>query len=198
MSYGTNSPQGLQPIGTVSGAPWTASIRTFTIASADPNSYYNGTLISPGADGNITIGAASTAALGVFQGCYYVDATNVIQKRMYWPGNTVTATNTLATADIITDPNTIYDIQVNNGALTTATATNNFNTFNCIGFANGSTITGYSSMALNVVTPITNDVAFNAKIIGLTPAEGNAWGLAYNNVSVIINNHFFRPGVAGV
>jgi hypothetical protein len=198
MSYGTNAPQGLQAVSTLNGAPWTASIRTFNISSAYATSLFNGDPVQAGNDGTVKIGATSTASLGVFTGCEYIDSLNVVQKRMFWPASTATATNTLATANVITDPNTIYDIQSSGDTSPyTVALTNTFNTANLY-FGTGSTLTGYSGVALDTSTAGSGNATYNVKILGLTPNASNSWGQLYNNALVMINNHFFRAGVAGV
>lgn len=204
MSYGTDAPQGLQPIGTLTGAPWTASLRTYNLANAYGTSLFNGDPLAPAATGTVAraVAGANTAAnvtLGVFQACYYVDSTNVIQKRTYWPASTATATNTLATVDAIVDPSVIYTIQVNGDSGSGAAAlTNQFGTFDYSFATAGNTLTGYSGVTLDLDTATPTSQYSNMKIIDLTPFEGNTWGLQYNNVSVIINNNFLRAGVAGV
>lgn len=198
MSYGVNAPTGLTPVATISGAPWTSGIQTFIIANPYATSLFTGDLVKPNNDGTIILGTTGAAALGVFQGCYYLDQSSVIQniKRLYYPANTTA--NSVITADVITDPNTIYDIQVNgstgNGYIA---QTNIFNTFNISTAISGSTFTGLSGMTLDVSTN-DNLITYNTKVIGLTPASDNNFGVQYNNALVIINNHFFRAGVAGV
>lgn len=196
MSYGVNKPQGLQAVRSLSGSLFNSAIQTFTIANNYGTNLFNGDLIQRVSDGTVAISAAATTSVGVFQSCFYVDATNTIQKRPYWPASTATATNTTITANVSVDPNIVYDVQVNGAAAGGALlATSIFGSFNCT-FGAGSTVTGQSGLTLNLTT--SNSATDNVTVIGLTPNESNQFGVQYNNALVTINNHFLKPGVAGL
>ena len=202
MSYGVNQPQGLQAVRSLSGSLFNSAIQTLSIANSSAAAstapaLFNGDLVQRVNTGTIAIGAASTTGVGVFQSCFYTDATNTIQKRPYWPGNTAIASNTIVTANVSVDPYTVYDVQTygatGGGPLL---ATNVFGSYNCDFTQAGSTITGLSGVTLNLTT--SNNAADNVTVIGLTPNENNQFGIQYNNALVTINNHFLKAGIAGI
>lgn len=201
MSYGVNAPSGLVPVGTISASPFTGATQAFNIAAAYNTNIGLGDPVAALSTGYIGIGVAGATTLGVFQGCSYVDSFGVIQKKDGWYANTTIQTNTVILANVICDPNTVYDVQtsIGGGSVQGAAFSNNFNTAN---YAIGTMSSlGMSTTTLDLSTLNTTST-LNLKIIGLTPDTNNAWSVGnnfpYNNVKVIINNHFFRAGVAGI
>ena len=206
MSYGVNKPQGLQAVRSLSGSLFNSSIQTFSVANSSgvasaAGPLFNGDLVRRDTTGIIKIGIsagdASSTAVGVFQSCFYVDATNTIQKRPYWPGNTAIASNTIVTANVSTDPYTVYDVQTygptGGGPVVASTI---FGSYNLDFTQAGSTITGQSGITLSLAT--SNNAFDNVTVIGLTPNENNQYGVQYNNALVTINNHFLKAGIAGL
>lgn len=203
MTYGVNAPLGFEPIGTITGSPWNGATRSFTIANAYATSIFSGDPIAMITDGTIGIATSASATnpiLGVFQGCQYVNAQGVIVNANYWPAATNIMPGTVVEAFCIIDPNMLYSIQTSSA--TGAILTNNF--ANCPFIAGtGNTQTGQSGYALNV-TP-TASAGADCKILGSpnTPSTSsfvatNTWGIGYNNVIVMINNHALRPGTVGL
>jgi hypothetical protein len=202
MSYGTNAPQGLQPTAMLGGASWNQRTTTYFIASGYASSIYQGDPVTGTSTGTIALGGTANTSpyLGVFWGVLYQDTSGNYVYSKYWPANTVTwnpggsgAIN--ATAFVIDSSDVIYNIQAN----TTIAQTNLNSNFNLSGVGTGSTISGQSSAVLDISTG--NAAATQAvKLIGLTPAVNNSFGLTYNNGLVIINNHQYKggTGTAGV
>jgi hypothetical protein len=132
--------------------------------------------------------ATHAAALGVFNGCNYVNPTT---GKPTW-SNVYTQTNITSgviTADIIDDPMQLFIIQADGSIAQTDIGKN----ADVMG-TGGSTTTGVSSMELNTAT-IADTAALNLKIVGLYDAPGNSFG-AFAVVVVKINEHLY--GSTGV
>jgi hypothetical protein len=132
--------------------------------------------------------ATHAAALGVFNGCNYVNPTT---GKPTW-SNVYTQTNITSgviTADIIDDPMQLFIIQADGSIAQTDIGKN----ADVMG-TGGSTTTGVSSMELNTAT-IADAAALNLKIVGLYDAPGNSFG-AFAVVVVKINEHLY--GSTGV
>ena len=135
--------------------------------------------------------ATHTAAVGVFNGCFYNDPTT--QKptwKNYYPGS-INITQGKIVADVLDDPSQTFIIQ-NDG---TSAATNyGLNADVVVG--TGNTTTGLSAIELDTST-IATTAALNLKIIGLWDVPNNAVG-ANAVVVVKINEHSYgSAGVAG-
>lgn len=196
MAYGngTNAPYGLKPVMTLTGAPWTESIRTYRIASAYPTSIFQGDPVIPLNDGTIGIGVAGSVTLGIFNGCQYYAANGQFIDSPYWPASTSVLAGSTVKAYVICDPHVIYSVQTNNATGLTLTQINNNANF---AIATGSTATGQSATVLDLSSANTTST-LNLKILDLDPAQGNDFSVAYNSVLVTINNSFFNAGVAGI
>ena len=135
--------------------------------------------------------SSHTAAVGVFNGCFYNDPTT--QKptwKNYYPGS-INITQGKIVADVLDDPSQMFIIQ-NDG--TSATTDYGKNADVVVG--TGNTTTGLSAIELDTST-IATTAALNLKIIGLWDVPNNAVG-ANAVVVVIINEHSYgSAGVAG-
>jgi hypothetical protein len=134
--------------------------------------------------------AVHTAAVGVFNGCNYVDPTTGKPTwKNYYPGN-VDPTQGQIQADVLDDPNQLFIIQA------ASSVTQDHVGFNAdVSVGSGNTTTGVSGMELTGTPAKT--AALNLKIVGLYNAEGNSFGT--NAVVVVkINEHLYGSvGVAG-
>ena len=130
--------------------------------------------------------ATHTAAVGVFNGCNYVNPTT--GKPTWannWQGLDVTAQ-----ADVIDDPNQLFIVQ---SAGTVAQADIGKNADVVVGTGNNTT--GVSGMEISGT--MENTAALNLKIVGLYDQPGNSFG-ANAVVVVKINEHLYgSAGVAG-
>jgi len=198
MTYGVNAPLGLVPYNTILGAPWTGLVTEIPLTASYGTSLFRGDLVRF-TSGLITIytpgsGAAAPAA-GVFMGINYQAANGLQTFSPYWAASTSIAAGTSATAIVVTDPNTVFDIQAT-GAITTAQI--NLNAEVSFGTA-GNTSTGLSGMALDTATrPPAATATFPLHILGFTPVPGNITGVTYNNVLVKLNNTSLNAGATGV
>ena len=103
---------GMIPVSSQSGQPGT---RTFAILPAYTTAIYEGSLvIIDGTGGGIQLGDGTSDALGVFEGCEYIDPTGKPVVSNYWPG-TASCTNIKAFVQV--DAATVYKVGVSaNGA----------------------------------------------------------------------------------
>ena len=135
--------------------------------------------------------ATHTAAVGVFNGCFYNDPTT--QKptwKNFYPGS-INITQGKIVADVLDDPSQMFIIQ-NDGT----SAATNYGLNADIVVGTGNTTTGLSANELDTST-IATTAALNLKIIGLWDVPNNAVG-ANAVVVVKINEHSYgSAGVAG-
>ena len=182
---------GLRPLGNLSG---TGSQKQYGYEIADNQSgaIFQGDLVTL-KDGYILQfnPASHTAAVGVFNGCNYIDPTTGKPTwSNYYPGS-VNITQGKIIAEVLDDPSQLFLIQ-NDG---TSAATNyGLNADVVVG--TGSTVTGVSAMELDTST-IATTAALNLKIVGLWDVPSNAVG-EFAVVVVKINEHSYgSAGVAG-
>jgi len=135
--------------------------------------------------------ASHTAAVGVFNGCQYIDPTTGKPTwKNYYPGS-VNITAGKIIADVIDDPAQLFLIQADEDIVQADIGKN----ADVVG-TGGSTTTGVSTMELDSST-IANAAALNLKIVGLYDVPGNALG-NFAVVVVKINEHLYgSAGVAG-
>jgi len=135
--------------------------------------------------------SSHTAAVGVFNGCFYNDPTT--QKptwKNFYPGS-INITQGKIVADVLDDPSQMFIIQ-NDGT----SAATNYGLNADIVVGTGNTTTGLSAIELDTST-IATTAALNLKIIGLWDVPNNAVG-ANAVVVVKINEHSYgSAGVAG-
>jgi hypothetical protein len=186
-----DKPFGLRPLGNLSG---TGSQKQYGYEIADNQSgaIYQGDLVTV-YDGYLVkfAPATHTAAVGVFNGCNYIDPTTGKPTwKNYYPGS-VNITAGQIIADVIDDPSQLFVIQVDASVAQTDVGMN----ADVVG-TGGSTTTGVSTMELASST-IAKTAALNLKIVGLWDVPGNEFGT--NAVVVVkINEHLYgSAGVAG-
>lgn len=182
---------GLRPMGNLSATGAQAQYG-YEIADNQAGAIYQGDLVTI-YDGYLVkfLPASHTAAVGVFNGCQYIDPTTGKPTwKNYYPGS-VNITSGAIIADVIDDPNQLFLIQVDESVAQTQIGMN----ADVVG-TGGSTTTGVSSMELDSST-IAKTAALNLKIVGLYDVPGNSFGT--NAVVVVkINEHLYgSAGVAG-
>ena len=182
---------GLRPLGNLAGTGAQKQYG-YEIADNQAGAIFQGDLVTL-KDGYILQfdPASHTAAVGVFNGCFYNDPTT--QKptwKNYYPGS-INITQGKIIAEVLDDPSQMFIIQ-NDG---TSAATNyGLNADVVVG--TGNTVTGLSAIELDTST-IATTAALNLKIIGLWDVPNNAVG-ANAVVVVKINEHSYgSAGVAG-
>jgi hypothetical protein len=186
-----DKPFGLRALGNLSATGGQKQYG-YEIADNQSGAIYQGDLVTV-YDGYLVkfAPATHTAAVGVFNGCNYIDPTTGKPTwKNYYPGS-VNITQGKIIADVIDDPNQLFIIQVDESVAQTQVGFN----ADVVG-TGGSTTTGVSTMELDSST-IAKAAALNLKIVGLWDVPGNAYGT--NAVVVVkINEHLYgSAGVAG-
>jgi hypothetical protein len=198
MSYGTNAPNGFQPVKKLDGSAWTGATNPYQIVTTYATALFRGDPVTIGSSGYLEVGVAGASCVGVFWGVKYTDSTGVVKFMNYWPGNPGVLTGSTVEALVIDDPNTVFSIQETNnlGAAGTplALADRGLN-INFL-YTAGSTSTGSSAVSIDNTTENTTNT-LNCKILQLDPTPGNAVG-SFANWLVTINNHLYRGGITGV
>ena len=182
---------GLRPQGNLS-ATGAQKQYGYLIADNQSGAIYQGDLVTL-YDGYVVKFAPGThtAALGVFNGCNYIDpSTGKPTWKNFYPGSVNITAGTIQ-ADVIDDPNQLFTIQVDESVSQADIGKN----ADVVG-TGGSSTTGQSTMELDSST-IANTAALNLKIVGLFDVPGNSFGT--NAVVVVkINEHLYgSAGVAG-
>ena len=182
---------GLRAIGNLS-ATGAQKQYGYEIADNQAGTIFQGDLVALSA-GFITkfLPATHTAAVGVFNGCNYIDPTTGKPTfKNYYPGS-VNITAGKIIADVIDDPNQLFLIQCDEGFVAADVGKN----ADVVG-TGGSTTSGISTMELDSSTLATS-AALNLKVVGLYTDVNNEFGT--NAVVVVkINEHVYgSTGVAG-
>ena len=187
----TDKAFGLRPIGNLS-ATGAQKQYGYEIADNQAGTIFQGDLVVLTA-GYISrfLPASHTAAVGVFNGCNYIDPTTGKPTfKNFYPGS-VNITSGKIVADVVDDPNQLFLVQCDAGFV----AANVGNNADVVG-TGGSTTSGISTMELNSSTLATT-AALNLKVVGLYNDVNNDFGT--NAVVVVkINEHVYgSTGVAG-
>ena len=185
----TDKAFGLRPLGNLS-ATGSQKQYGYEIADTQSGAIYQGDLVTI-VNGYVVKFAPAThsAALGVFNGCFYIDPTTGKPTwKNYYPGS-VNITEGEIVADVLDDPSQLFIIQADEDIEKADIGKN----ADVIG-TGGSTTTGVSSMELDSST-IADTAALNLKIVGLWNVPGNAFG-DFAVVVVKINEHLY--GSTGV
>jgi hypothetical protein len=182
---------GLRPLGNLS-ASGSQKQYGYQIADNQSGAIFQGDLVTL-KDGYILQfdPATHTAAVGVFNGCNYIDPTTGKPTwKNFYPGS-INITQGTINADVIDDPNQLFIIQ-NDGT----SQASNYGKNADVTVGTGNTTTGMSAMELDTST-IATTAALNLKIVGLWNVPNNAVG-EFAVVVVKINEHLYgSAGVAG-
>ena len=177
----TASPYGLRPVNRVDGMPYAGATQTFLIDPAgEATNLFYGQVVIIGADGYLALSTATGAdittnnlggdgvgAIGVFVGCEYVNAQGQVINAQYYPSGTTG----VVTAKVITDPNVVFQAQLDGSGAQTVLGTNTFFAA-AQSTSTGSTQTGNSTSALDA-TVQTAAAAF--RIVGFASTPGDAF-----------------------
>jgi hypothetical protein len=201
MSYGTNAPWGLRPVRYFNGAAWNDQSGQYQFASGYATNLFRGDPLTAAvaADGTVSIATAGdgNVILGVFWACQYTATTGEVVFSQTWTAGTATFGATPVTVFVIDDPMVIFNVQGNGagGGIVTANLLRNAS----LVAGAGSAYSGLSGWMLSQGT-IGAGATKQLKILRFVPtATGtNISGLQYNNVEALINNSYFKAGVASV
>ncbi len=211
MTYGTNAPNGLVPIGTGNANTTNFQTINYAITATYGTSIFTGDPVTLGTAGTVIVAVASQSVLGVFQGCEYQVASNKYTVTWpYWPANPGVVSGTQPYAKVIDDPMQRYTVQEASTAgasgtpLTQAVIGNNAN----IVLSTGNTTTGISRAFLDnstTATTLLGMVKIVALDLGITlgvPGTGSVnisggpqtINSAFNNWVVTIDNSVYKAG----
>lgn len=98
-------PNGFIPVGTVSGSPWSATVREYPVDSSNATAIFQGDAITLEADGNVTPAAAGGVILGICVGVVPSRTVAATEHPGYLPAST--AGNVL----VAIGPDVIYEVQ---------------------------------------------------------------------------------------
>ncbi len=179
-----NKPFGLRPLGNLS-ATGAQKQYGYEIADTQSGAIFQGDLVT--IDNGYLVkfnNTDHTVAVGVFNGCNYIDPTTGKPTwKNFYPGS-INITQGTIVADVIDDPNQLFLIQ-NAGTPTQA----NFGTnADITASTSGSTTTGLSNMTMSGT--FTESASANLKAIGLWDIPGNELG-QYAVLVVKINEHMY-------
>lgn len=180
---------GLRPLGNLS-ATGAQKQYGYQIEDNQAGAIYQGDLVTI-VGGYVVKFAPGThaAALGVFNGCNYIDPTTGKPTwKNFYPGS-VNITQGKIIADVLDDPSQLFIIQADEDIVQADIGKN----ADVIG-TGGSSTTGQSTMELDSST-IADTAALNLKIVGLYDVPGNTLG-DFAVVVVKINEHLY--GSTGV
>jgi len=193
----TASPYGLRAVNEIGGLPYAGSTRTFLIDPAGTAAnIYNGSPVYVNANGYLAVatatgadattngfpvGTANTGIVGVFVGCSFVNAQGQQIFSQYYP----TGTTGVVTAQVIDDPDVVFQVQSAGTVTQAALGSNVF--FSTGAVATGSTTTGNSTASVVAgASAVTTTAAF--RIIGFPNSVGfSVVGDAFTDVFVKIN-----------
>ncbi len=177
------SPYGLRPVRRIDGLPYAGALDEFEIPAAGiANNLYNGTIVAIDVNGFIALmiatgadGAANAfpaGTIGVFQGCEYVNAQGQLTFSQYYPANTVAPVGTKIKAKVVTDPQVIFQAQLNGPATQTMLGGNTFLAA-AQGAASGNNRTGNSNAALTTAI-VATAAAF--RVVGFASPLADPFG----------------------
>jgi hypothetical protein len=179
-----NKPFGLRPLGNLS-ATGAQKQYGYLIADNQAGAIFQGDLVT--IDNGFLVkfnNTNHTVAVGVFNGCNYIDPSSGKPTwRNYYPGS-VNITAGEIVADVIDDPSQLFIIQ-NAG---TPTQVNIGTNADITASTTGSTTTGVSNMTMSGT--FTENAAANLKAVGLWNVPGNEMG-QYAVLVVKINEHMY-------
>jgi hypothetical protein len=186
-----DAPFGFRVVGELGSEVQNAGTSKYLIASGETDVIYKGDVVTLETAGTITVsGNATTANIGVFNGCFYNDPTT--QKPTwsnYYPGS-ITPTVGNIEAFIYDDPNKLFEVQANGTLAQTAVGDNADQVY-----AAGSTINGASKSELGSVAGGTAQF----RIIRICEDPSNSdISSANSNWIVRFNEHLYYNNAAGV
>jgi len=185
----TDKAFGFRPLGNLS-ATGAQKQYGYEIADNQAGAIFQGDLVTIVAGYVVKfVPATHSAALGVFNGCFYIDPTTGKPTwKNYYPGS-VNITEGTISADVLDDPSQLFLVQ-SDGVIVQANIGKNADVIG----TGGSTVTGVSTMELNSAT-IADTAALNLKIVGLWNVPANSLG-EFAVLVVKINEHLY--GSTGV
>jgi hypothetical protein len=188
-----DAPFGLRPLRSGSGSDLTGMQNKYRIASGYATAIFQGDLVAVVTGGGIErVGAGGSGLiLGVFNGCRYTDPTSGKETfSNYYPASTSASD---IEAFVIDAPHALFEVQ-SDEAFPVADLFGNFDIVATAGDSNS----GISRIELDTSTGATTaTLPLKAVDISQDP-ENSDVSSANTNVVVMINNHLFSGGTAGL
>lgn len=205
-----NAPAGLAPVSYRNGNPWNGQARLYAIAAADTNPIYVGdpvkvtgaadafgtqivTLATAGASVRgvvVAVGTINTNGMPFPQGGPIINPNDLT--KTYRPSGAQTQ---VYYAMVVDDPDVVFEVQ----EAYTATPIQSTNMAKNANFVYAAPATGnYLSGVTLDPTTINTTATLNLKILGSPMRTDHTPYTTYQRFLVIINNHDFSGGVAGV
>lgn len=185
----TAAPFGIRPIYSPTGVVRPGPVGQ--IASATATAIFQNHPVAIDANGFVVAAAAGARALGSFQGVEFVDVTGTPKWRNQWVAADVLFSNTIARAYVTTNQSgLVYEVQGNAPVPLSGMGQQ----YDWSALA-GSTVTGLSSVSLNVASAAANA---GLRVIGLVPYPDNDWGDLFTIVQVQFSEHQYTADVASV
>lgn len=196
-----NKPTGLSPVKYLNGADWDGRGNMYYIDTTSANAIYPGDPVKlvAGLDTKRGIQSIDLATAGATAVGVVVAVGTNADGGPYINPQDLTKTFAPATktqpyyALVCDDPNVIYEIQEGNGGPLTNTSTSKNANFLYAAPAVGA---AYSGVILDAST-VAVTATLNLKILGLQRRIDNAFG-AFAKWLVLLNNHSYRTGIAGI
>ena len=190
-----DAPFGLRPVGELGSDIQNGGTSKYLIVSGESDIIMKGDLVKLEASGYITLStdSDSVAAIGVFNGCFYVAPTTKKPTwSNYYPGSITPASGNIE-AFVYDDPNKLYEIQAD-GVIAQTSVGRNTN----IVYAVGSTVNGQSKTELDA-TVESAGVTGQLRIIRICEDPDNSDISATDaNWIVRINEHQYYNNGLGV
>ncbi len=194
------APFGLRPVGTVSGQPYSGSVRAYSVPAGDGSAIYIGDAVkldtaSQLIDGQIykdvIIAASGDVMVGAVVGVLPSTRDSL----------TYRAASTQRIVLVADDPNQLFEVSQGSGG--TPLTANDIGLNADLSVVAGSTVTGYSGSVVNNVGEATTNT-LDLKIVGMPnrpdndPGSAVTSGSASSRFLVRLNRHQFSNQVAGV
>lgn len=182
-----NAPRGLIPVGTLNHGAYRGKIRTF-LATGATGAIYIGSPVTVGNTSGMFNGQRYTVVGGGFVTSNIVAGVCVAVIPTDRSSTTyrVTSTDRLIMVDV--DPNTIYEVQDNQATDAAALLSTEFGMVADLASDAGSTVTGYSSIAVDGSTATATWTDHDVEILDIVQSPDNVLG-AYAKYHVRLLNH---------
>ena len=184
---------GLRPSRQLNGSPFINAQNRYRVATNNSTAIFQGDVVIPFNSGTIgrAVANTSTAAVGVFNGCFYTDPTTQKPTFKNFLPSSINASDLVAF--VIDAPDTVFEVNAN-AVFAVADIFKNFSINN----VTGNTATGISLVQLDVAQSGT-DSTYLVQAIDIAGDVFNSDVTVSNaNILVRINNHAYKAGTAGL
>lgn len=195
-----NAPFGLRPVGTVSGQPYSGSVRAYSIAAGDGTATFIGDAVKLAGTSQFINGSTYSDVVQAATGDVFVGVVVGVLPSTR-DSLTYRAASTQRIVLVADDPNQLFEIQQGNSG--TALTANDVGLNADLSVVAGSTVTGYSASVINNATEATTNT-LDLKIVAMVdradndPGSAVGTGALASRFLVRLNRHQYANQVAGV